>query len=580
MGNDFFNVLKWYEKVGDCVRYFKGYKFKTFIAVFFKFIEAVFELLLPLLMVSLIDDGILKHDQNHVFKIVFYLFLLSIFGYLASMICQYLASVISQRVGGKIRLSLFEKIQSFQMSDYESFSSASLINRLTYDINQIQEMIAKTIRLAVRAPMIIIGSVFAIYRLSPDLSFTLLMFVPVFIIVIAGFMIISLLLHKRTQLFLDSMSQKVREFLSGSRIIFAFNKQSYENKKFKTINNDLSKAQSIYAFASSLSGPFTSLMMNAVLILLVYMGAFKVNTGSMTQGQMLALINYCTQIVLTLIVFMNLVMIFSRGFNASIRVKEILRHEVLLKDEGQLSLPTTFNLEFKDVSYSYRSEKRRVLQNLNFTVSSGQKVGVIGMTGSGKSTLLKLIMRFYEASSGKIYFNGNPIESYDLHQLRSQIAYVSQTAQFVSGSMSDVISNGDSSVDVLSLLEIAQGSDISSKGIDAKVEAGGKNFSGGQKQRLNIARALSKPFSMIIFDDSFSALDFLTDKNLRNELDRLFSSSLRFIVSQKTSTIMDSDLILVLDKGRLIAQGTHESLLESCQLYKSIHLLQQGGVSS
>ena len=189
-------------------------------------------------------------------------------------------------------------------------------------------------------------------------------------------------------------------------------------------------------------------------------------------------------------------------------------------------------------------------------------------------------MRFYEASSGKIYFNGNPIESYDLHQLRSQIAYVSQTAQFVSGSMSDVISNGDSSVDVLSLLEIAQGSDISSKGIDAKVEAGGKNFSGGQKQRLNIARALAKPFSMIIFDDSFSALDFLTDKNLRNELDRLFSSSLRFIVSQKTSTIMDSDLILVLDKGRLIAQGTHESLLESCELYKSIHLLQQGGVSS
>ncbi len=578
MGNDFFNVLKWYEKVGDCVRYFKGYKFKTFIAVFFKFIEAVFELILPLLMVSLIDDGILKHDQNHVFKIVFYLFLLSVFGYLASMVCQYLASIISQRVGGKIRLSLFEKIQFFQMADYESFSSASLINRLTYDINQIQDMIARTIRLAVRAPMIIIGSVFAIYRLSPDLSFTLLMFVPVFVIVITGFMLISLLLHRKTQKFMDSMSQKVREFLSGSRIIFAFNKQSYENKKFKNINTDLSKAQSIYALASTLSGPFTSLMMNAVLILLVYMGAFKVNTGSMTQGQMLALINYCTQIVLTLIVFMNLVMIFSRGFNASIRVKEILGHEVLLKDEGELCLPSSFDLEFKDVSYSYKDEKRKVLKNLSFKVSSGQKVGIIGMTGSGKSSLLKLIMRFYDVSSGNILINNKPIQSYDLNHLRTHIAYVSQKAQFISASMEDVISNGDSSIDVLSLLEIAQGSDISIKGLDAKVEAGGKNFSGGQKQRLNIARALAKPFSMMIFDDSFSALDLLTDKNLRNALDESYGNSLRFIVSQKTSTIMDSDLILVLDKGRVIDQGSHQSLLKSCQLYQDIHQLQQGGV--
>lgn len=557
--------------------FFKGYKFKTIIAIVFKFIEAVFELFLPLLMVKLIDVGIAGNDLKYIYKISGYMFLFTILGYMSSIVCQYLASQISQQVGGRIRLSLFEKINTLSLGDTNLFSSSMLTTRVTTDVNQIQEMIAKTIRLAVRAPMIMLGSLYALYQLSPMLGKQLMIALPLFLLVVGLFMRFSMVYHLDAQTTLDQVGHKVKEYLSGVRIVRAFSQTDREIENYKNLNNLLEQKQLKVGFVSTLSSPLTSFMMNLVLVVLVYSGALQINEGMMTQGQMVAVINYCTQLVMTLIVFMNLVMIFARGYTSKKRVNEILHLEPTMDVSGEAILSEgPIKIEFQNVSFAYPHTNRKILKNINLKINPNETLGIIGLTGSGKSSLVKLLPRLYDVSDGTLKINDKNITSYSVESLRNRIGYVSQSASFLSVTMEDNIRMGQES-DIEKALEHAEGKELVDKGLDLKVQEGGTNLSGGQRQRLSIARALAKKPSLLIFDDSFSALDYLTDKRLRKNLERYYAQSTKIIISQRTSSVMNADSIIVIDKGAIIAQGSHEMLLESCDLYQRIYALQEEG---
>ncbi|MEG0327018.1 MAG: ABC transporter ATP-binding protein [Erysipelothrix sp.] len=556
------------------MQYFKGYKFKSVLAVLAKTVEAVFELMMPLLMATLIDVGIVNKDMNTVYRMVIWMFVLTILGYFSSLVCQYYASEVSQKVGSRIRLKLFKKINTFSLAEYDQYSSAVLTNRITTDVNLIQEMIARVIRLGVRAPILMVGSIFALNQISPQLAMYLLYSFPVFVVIVVAFMWLSMRGHKKAQSVLDTLVKRVKEQMSGVRIIRAFSKNEFENEKFAETNQQLARKQRNVGWITTLSTPFTSLIMNFVLLILVYFGALQIDHGSMTQGQIIAVINYCTQLVLTLIVSMNLVMVFSRGYTSSLRVKEIMNVEPSIKNEGTLKTSKgAMDVVFDNVSFSYPGEKRKVVKNINLHIKPGTTLGIIGLTGSGKSTLIKLLPRFYDATEGRILINQEDIRNYELNDLRNHIGYVSQTAQFLSQSIENNITMKKGGNPKQSLQQ-AQGNEIMAKGLDSKIEVGGTNLSGGQRQRLNIARELNKNPQLLIFDDSFSALDFLTDRRLREDLYANYKDTTKVFISQRTTSIMHADEIIVLEDGKVSAQGTHQWLLENNRLYHEIHSIQ------
>ncbi len=559
--------------------YFKGYKFKTALAVFLKFVEACFELILPLLMVSLINEGIFKNNQAHVYSVAIQMVVLTLAGYLASITCQYFASVIAQRVGGKMRSDLLSKLIHMDQSVRDQYDEASLIMRGSSDIDRIIDMIARTIRLAVRAPMIIFGSVVAMYLLDPQLSKILLAMIPVFVVVIALFMFLSLKFNKSVQKQWDQFSYQVREYLSGIRIIFAFNKAEDVTQDLKQQNKRLSRVQNLMTGVNSISSPLITFMMNTLLIYLVYLGALKVGDGSMNSSQILALINYCTQIVLTLIVFMNLVMIFSKGYASWQRVSEILYLDGRFDKDGVDTLEEgALDLVFENVSFSYPQSRHHVLNNVSFSINAGETLGIVGLTGSGKSTLLKLINRMYDPQEGVIKMQNKAIDQYNVENLRQHVGYIAQKPQFFANDLKSAISMDDT-VDVAHYIKLAQGKDILNKGLEAPITKGAGNFSGGQRQRMSIARQLAKDPGILLFDDSFSALDTITDRNLRQALNTLDPKPTTVIVSQRTSTIMDADNIIVLEKGSIVAFGRHEDLLQSSSYYQKIHALNSEVIS-
>lgn len=556
--------------------YFKGYKFKSVAAVTAKLVEAIFELILPLLMATLVDQGIKGQDMNVVYRMVIWMFVLTLFGYISSLVCQYLASHVSQRVGGRIRTAVFAKIMGFSKESYDLYPSATLANRITTDINLIQDMIARVIRLGVRAPILMIGSLVALSAISGKLSLLLLASFPLFVLVVVGFMFMSMFGHKKAASQLDRLVSKVSESLSGVRIIRAFSKQDDSKKTFDQENELLEKYQRKVGVITTLSSPVTTLIMNLVLVVLIYVGAMEIQVGTMTQGEIIAVINYCTQLVLTLIVTMNIMMIFSRGYTSSIRVRDIMQTEVVVSDTGTESIKDSMTLQFDDVYYHYPEEKRNVIQAISFELKPGEVMGIVGLTGSGKSTLLKLIPRFADATQGTVRINNQPIQDYQLKNLRDNIGFVSQSAQFIKGSLEYNILLGGSG-DASQALIDAQGADILNKGLDSVIEMEGKNLSGGQRQRVSIARALAKKPKILVFDDSFSALDFLTDRNLRDSLAKNYASMSQIIVSQRTTSVMDAHKILVLDDGKIVASGTHDELMQASALYATIHRIQTEG---
>lgn len=557
----------------------KGYRFKTLVAIVTKALEAIFELMMPLMMARLIDEGIKFKDTNIIKQMALGILILTIFGYIASVICQLVSAQVAHRIGYTLRKDLMEKIQTFAEEDYDQFTSSVLVNRLTIDVNNVQEMINRVMRLGFRAPILLIGSVLALSSISKKLALALLISLPVFLLVVCLFMYLSLKGHRSVSTFIDSVGEKVGESLAGVRIIRAFSKNEEDLNVFEKLNTKLRLKQRYVGAIATLSSPLTSLLMNAVLILLVYMSAVEINVGTMTQGQVIAVINYCTQLVLTLIITMNIILITSKGLVSYKRIKTVLVKKVM-DTSGSLCLDDeNLSLKFDAVSYNYLGEKRKVIHNVSFELNPGKVLAIVGLTGSGKSTLVRLIPRLNDATEGIISINKHSIKDLDINWLRSKIGYISQSAQFVKGSIQDNILMGTGG-DARQALIDAQGIDLLEKGMDSIIEESGKNLSGGQRQRINIARALVKKPKILIFDDSFSALDALTDKKLRASLSENYQDTSQIIISQRTQTVAHADEILVLDKGQVVDRGTHEELLINSNLYRTIHEIQNRGGNS
>lgn len=559
------------------MHYFKGYKLRALVGVFFKFIEAVFELILPLVMVTMIDVALYQETNSLLIQLVFLMFLMSILGYLASMSCQYNASIVSQGIGGKLRSALMNKINQFSLTEMNQIGSSTLVNRMIVDIKQVELMVAMTIRLAVRAPLLMVGSLFAMYRINAQLALKLLFFFPMFLGVILLFMWLSLVFYRKMQTQLDAFVKKTTEVLSGIRIVHAFNRSEDEVKNLESLNHSLTTKTKKMGLVSTLSSPITMFLMNIVMLVLLQQGAQFVNSGDMTQGQMIAIINYCTQLVLALVVFMNLVLIYARGLSARTRLKEVLQIEPIIQNrKGALTqLEQPIRIHFENVSFSYPNESRKIISNMSFIIEAKTRVGFIGLTGSGKTTLMHLLMRYYDVDEGAIYLNDINIKDIDLNTLRNTIGFATQTSGFMSETLYENIAMGRD-VDVEKALTIAQGHEILDKGLDTFIHKGGSNLSGGQKQRVNIARAIASCPSILILDDSLSALDYLTDKHLRESLSDNFPDMTSLVITQRTSSLKDADTIFVLNKGVLEDAGSHDDLLKRNHLYQAIHQTQKG----
>lgn len=558
------------------MKYFDGYKVRTVISVTMKLIEAIFEIFIPLHMTRLIDFGIIQNNPKVIYSSVMWMVLLTLFGYASSLICQVNASIISQAIGGRIRSDLFKHDLVLTTQQVDKFSSSTLTNRITTDTIFIQDMIARIIRLGSRAPFLIGGTLIALMYINQKLAIILAITIPILSAIIFSFMWLTTKAHEKSTHRLDRIISKVSELLSGSRIIRAFSKQEEFDVAFEEENETLFKANTKVGLLSTLSNPFTTLFMNLLLILLIYISGVEISLGNMTQGQTLAVINYTNQLLITLIMTMNLIMLISRGSASTKRVKQVLREEPYVIDEGINELDTIKSVSFNNVSYGFPNEKRRVLKNINFEINKGQSLGIIGLTGSGKSTLLRLFPRFMDTSEGSILINGESIDTFKIDDLRNTMGYVPQYSMFLRGSLEDNILMGKRT-DAKKALCDAQGQDILSKGMDTIIEENGKNLSGGQKQRVNIARALAKDSEILLLDDSFSALDALTTKNLQQVLKESYKDSIQIIASQRTSSVSSCDLILVLDQGEIVAQGSHNTLLIENDIYREIHRLQSEG---
>ncbi len=556
-----------------------GYRMKVLIAIVTKALEAVFELMMPLMMAKLIDVGIKTKDLTVIRDMSIYILLLTVFGYLASVICQLVSAQVAHRIGYTLRKDVMDKIQTFGEEDYDRYSSSMLVNRLTVDVNNVQEMINRVMRLGFRAPILLIGSVVAMASISGKLAMILLVSLPVFLLIVCVFMYLSLRGHKLVSTQLEALSEKVGESLAGVRIIRAFSKNKEDVQNFQDNNEALMKKQRFVGAVATLSSPFTSLVMNGVLIMLVYISAIEINNGLMTQGQVIAVINYCTQLVLTLIITMNIIMITSKGLVSYKRVNSVLLADVMKNKVNAAEVKSPISLSFDKVSYSYVGEKRKVISDISFDLKPGKVLALVGLTGSGKSTLVRLIPRLMDPTEGSVLINGMNVKDVSLESLRSQIGFISQSAQFVRGTIEENVLMGKSIGDAKQALIHAQGQDVLDKGLLSIVEEGGKNLSGGQRQRINIARALVKNPSILIFDDSFSALDSLTDRNLRDSLKEHYKDCAQIIISQRTQTVIDADEIILLQNGKIVGRGVHEQLLSQSDLYRTIHEIQNKGGS-
>lgn len=561
------------------MKYLEGYKFKASVAIIAKFIEAVFEILIPLYMSRLIDIGVNKNDTQVIYSSFFWIILLTVLGYLFALVCQVYASKVSQAVGGRIRSDLFQHELTLASDQIDAFSSSTLTTRLTVDTIFVQDMVARVIRLGVRAPFLLVGTIGALLYINTELAKILIISIPFFVIVIYLFMHLTMNAHSKASKSLDKLALRVNEMLSGTRIIRAFSKQKDIDNLFSKDNEMLYKDQKKVALYSTLANPFTTLMMNILMLLLIYASGFQINIGNMSQGQTLALISYCNQLLVTLIVGMNLLMIISRGTISYKRINKVLETKTSLIDEGNLSIEDAYDLKFNNVSFNYPNEKRLVLDNINFKVKKGEVLGIIGLTGSGKSTLLKLIPRFLNLKMGSILIDNENIDNFKIDSLRESIGYVPQSSQFIKGSLFDNVSMKQD-VNVENALLDAQGHDILEKGLNHVIEESAKNLSGGQKQRINIARALAKKPKLLILDDSFSALDALTSKRLQDVLRTKYNNTSKIIASQRVSSIKSADWIIVLDQGKIVGEGKHEDLLLSNDIYQRIVQLEKEGIEN
>lgn len=562
-------------------RFLKDYKLQFILGPICKLIEAIFELIVPLVMADIIDNGAKKGDINYVWKMGFVMVGLGILGWGFAIICQKSASIASQGFGTKLRTALYKHINSLSHKEIDKLGTSSLITRMTNDINQIQLSIAMLIRLATRAPFLVVGAIIMATTINFKLAMVIYIATPFIAFVLYFIMTRSVPFFKMIQKKLDRTSLLTGENLSGNRVIRAFSKQKNENEKFDEATEDLAKISLRVGRLSALLNPLTYLIVQIAIIAIVWFGGDFVYVGSMTQGEVIAFVNYMTQIYLAMAVLANLIVIFTKTSASAMRVNEVFETKTSVKEKTNEQIEVCKNapkIEFKDVSFAYDGDYD--LRDVSFKIKKGQNIGIIGGTGSGKSTLINLIPRFYDIDKGEILVDGVNVKEYSFKQLREQIGIVPQKASLVSGTIRDNMLWGNRKAtdeEIISALKIAQAWDFVSKlekGLDSIVNQGGKNFSGGQKQRLTIARAIVSKPEILILDDSCSALDFATDANVRKALNDNIKDTTTLIVSQRVSSIKNSDLIIVLDDGDMVGIGSHKELFKNCETYREICLLQ------
>lgn len=555
----------------------KPYRLQLTIGPFFKLSEAVLELLIPTLMALLIDNGVNAGDKGYVIRMGILMLVIATCGVIFAYICQYSASIASQGFGTDVRNAMFKKIGTLSFAQLDKFGTPSLINRITGDVNQLQSAVAMLIRLVIRAPFLCVGGLVMAMAIDLKLSIIFMIVIPLFILVLFLVMFKAVPLYKSVQKKLDTLTLVLRENLSGVRVIRAFAGVKREKERFDDKNKDYADTAIRVGKIAALTNPVTTIIMNLAAIAVIYFGGIRVNAGHLSQGEVIAFINYITQILNAMIVVANLVVLYTKAYASALRVGEVLSVEPTIKyGEKQVGTKSENAVEFKNVSLTYAGSKVPALDNINLTVRTGETLGVIGGTGSGKTTLVSLIPRFYDVTEGEVLINGAPIKDYSEDELRDTVAIVQQRAALFSGTVADNLrmAKADATMEEMrAAADVAQATEFIDRledGFDTHVSQGGNNLSGGQKQRLTIARALVKNSPILILDDSASALDYATDANLRRAIKENTDSQTVIIVSQRVNSVKDADRIVVLDDGEIVGIGAHRELIKTCEIYKEI----------
>ena len=556
--------------------YLKNYKKESVLAPLFKMLEATFELIVPLVVASIIDNGIKNGDLNLVIRKAGTLVLLAVVGMIAAITAQYFAAKAATGFATEVRHSLFEKIQSFSFTELDNIGTSTLITRMTNDVNQAQSGVNMVLRLFLRSPFIVVGAFVMAMSIDFKAGLIFLLVIAVLSAVVATIMKVTVPMYRDVQNTLDSVTLMTRENLTGASVIRAFTEEEQEYSRFSKKNNLLAHFQRAVGRISALMNPITYIIINLGIVLLIYYGALSVNSGSLSQGQVVALYNYMSQILVELIKFANLIVTISKAFASGSRIATVLDIDSTLQSTDDKTVYDSHSVAFDNVSLKYHGAGDESLTDISFFADKGDVIGIIGSTGSGKSSLVNLIAHYYDATKGKVTVNGRDVKSYDKTELRSNIGFVMQKAVLFAGTVRDNIKWGKQNAtddEINEALKIAQVYDTvyDKDGLDTVVEQGGANFSGGQKQRLSIARAVVSKPDIIVLDDSASALDFATEKALREAILSLDYKPTLFIVSQRCSSILSADKIIVLDDGKCIASGTNEQLLKSCEVYREIY---------
>lgn len=562
------------------LKYLKEYKKECICAPLFKLLEASFELIVPLVMAAIIDNGITASDKPYIWKMGGVLVLLAAVGLVSSVTAQYFAAKAAVGFSTKLRHILFEKIELLSFSKMDTVGTSTLITRMTSDINQVQSGVNLVLRLFLRSPFIVFGAMAMAFTVNVRAAMVFVVTIPLLSIVVFSVMAASLPLYKKVQSSLDTVLSHTRENLEGTRVIRAFNKQNDEIDSFNRDNEFLTNMQQVVGRISALTNPLTFIIINIATIAVIVSGGKQVYAGILTQGEVVALVNYMSQILVELIKLANLIVQVTKAVACGNRIADVLSIPSKLPEKNPKLIDAKDGapeVEFDHVCMTYEGAADETLTDISFTVQKGQTIGIIGGTGSGKSSLVNLIPRFYDATKGTIRIQGNDINDYDAVQLRDKIGVVMQKAVLFAGTIADNLrwgKNDATEEEMWKALDIAQATEVvkgKEGGLDYMIEQGGKNLSGGQKQRLTIARAVVKDPDILILDDSASALDFATDASLRAALKGMHGDKTIFIVSQRTSSIQFADNIIVLDDGQMVGFGPHEELLETCETYKEIY---------
>lgn len=560
--------------------FMKDYKKESVLAPLFKMLEAFFELFVPLVVASIIDDGIVPKDSGHIIRMCLLLLVLAAVGLTCSITAQYFAAKSAVGAATGIRYELFTHIQTLGYEEMDMVGTSTLITRMTSDINQVQNGINLVLRLFLRSPFIVFGAMIMAFTIDVKAAMIFVVAIILLSIVVFGVMFITKPLYKKVQSGLDTILGTTRENLTGVRVIRAFHQEQAEYNKFLAENEELTSLQKFAGKISGLTNPLTFIIINFAILVLIHTGAVRVSLGTLSQGQVVALYNYMSQILVELIKLANLIISVTKAMACFNRIQDVFHIESSMK-EGTKTVAaagnTTPAVEFKNVSFTYAGGGEHAVENISFKAMPGQTIGIIGGTGSGKSTLVNLIPRFYDVSEGEVDIAGKNIQDYTYGSLRNTISVVPQKAQLFAGTIRDNLTFGcpdateEQIEEALAISQAKEFVDTKEGRLDAKIEQGGKNLSGGQRQRLTLARALVPQSDILIMDDSASALDYATDARLRKAIQDMKRKPTVFIVSQRTSSIQNADMILVLDDGKIAGQGTHEQLLKSCNIYREIY---------